>query len=185
MIAIITVLKKEKGNLVKQATDKMTDEDVKIYKASKELQMKAGTGQVDAETISKAEKAIEETSIDFAPMAKRHLDDLQQALDKTKKGELDKDTLHEMVTRPVMSLKSEGAMFSYNLVGDLANIMLSFLESVNEVDKTVLQILQAHHTTLNAVVNNKMKGDGGPTGNSLKTELRQAIQRYHQQKRKS
>tara|TARA_B100001971_G_C18202308_1_gene545395 strand:- start:1006 stop:1494 length:489 start_codon:yes stop_codon:yes gene_type:complete len=157
----------------------MTDDnEVKIYKASKELQMKAGKGDVNTSTIKEAEKAIEESQVNFAPIAKRHLVDLQKALDDAKNTEITKEDLRKRLTRPVMSLKSEGSMFGYDLVGDLANIMLSFLESIKSVDKTVIQILQAHHTTLNAVVSKEMKGDGGATGTTLKSELQQAIMRY-------
>ncbi len=124
----------------------MQDDGVKVYKATRELQMKAGTGQVDEKTILAAEKVIQESKIDFASMAREHLFELKKSLNAATEKGVDLEKARPALTKPIMALKSESSMFGYDLVGQLANIMLSFLESVDTFDKTVIDILNAHHT---------------------------------------
>jgi hypothetical protein len=49
------------------------NEQAKIIKASKDLQVKAGSGQVGAEKIKRAEETIESNTHDFVPTAEEFL----------------------------------------------------------------------------------------------------------------
>ncbi|MCB1531787.1 MAG: hypothetical protein KDJ35_02845, partial [Alphaproteobacteria bacterium] len=63
-----------------------------------------------------------------------------------------------------------------------ANVMLSFLEAVKELDEDVVRIVEAHHKTLSAIVIKKMQGDGGQAGKLMEDELRAACKRYFSKK---
>ena len=69
-------------------------------------------------------------------------------------------------------------MFKYDLVGNLTNIMLNFLETVEDFDDDVIDIVQAHEDTLRHIITNKIAGDGGEDGMRLQKELKDACKRY-------
>jgi len=134
---------------------------VKTHKADYSLQKKVGKGPVNLETLDKAQALIEESSDDFAPLAMTFLSQLKTAIDAARKGVGSNDELISGMTSPVMELKANAKMFQYGLVSSLANIMLGFLETINTLDKDAIEIVGAHHQTLNLIVIKKMKGDGG------------------------
>lgn len=160
---------------------------VRIIKASKTLQIKAGSGDIEDEKITKAEVVIEKNAEDFAPIAKEFLDRLLTATEtaRSEGHDLSKNKmLKASMTQPVMELKANARMFKYDLVTSLANIMLGFLENVKELDKDAIEIVGAHHKTLTAIILKKMKGDGGTNGLLLQTELEDAVERYFSKRRK-
>lgn len=163
----------------------MSEEDVKVYKASKSLQSKVGTGTVSKETVQKVQKNVEEKSVDFEPMAQKFLAQLSDAVEQAK-GNQDEDmkVIYERVANPVMQLKANASMFGYPLIGDLANIMLSFLESLSEIDDAIIQIIEANQKTWHVIIAKQMKGDGGEYGDALRAELKGVCERYLKKKLK-
>lgn len=156
--------------------------EVKVYKASRTLQAKVGTGAVGPEVVEKVQKGMDANTTDFQPVAQQFLDQLAAEIALAAQGKEDMAHLRANVTRTVMQLKANGAMFGYALVGDLANTMMNFLESVTALDKDILAILEANHKTLSAIVRMKMKGDGGAQGLALKSELEGVCRRYLERK---
>lgn len=151
---------------------------VRIFKASTELQAKAGTGDVDTKMVTKAENIIQNNTEDFLPIAIGFLDRLEQGVARARQGNLNMKEKLAGLSQPVMELKANARMFKYDLVTTMANIMLGFLESIKELDNDAIEIVAAHHLTLRAIIVKKIKGDGGPTGAMLKSELEDACQRY-------
>lgn len=151
----------------------------KTIKANRLLQAKVGTGPaVDEKLVAESQKIIDSNRIDFVPLAQEYLALLRQAVDDARAGKKDSKTaLHDMID-PVMQLKANASMFDYALAGNLANIMLNFLETLESIDKDVIEIAEAHQKTQMLIVNNRMKGDGGPFGNELTAELKDACKRY-------
>ena len=154
------------------------ESDVRVHKANKMLQAKVGTGKIDEKTVERCQKVMDNNDVEFAPVAKEFLDKLQVAIERTRKGELEKDDAVKAMTEPVMQLKANSSMFKYTLIGNLANVMLSFLEAVKDLDNDVIEIVAAHHQTLSAIVIKKMKGDGGAHGAQMESELKGACARY-------
>lgn len=155
------------------------NDEVKAYKANKMLQTKVGVGSVDKEKIASLQKELEENTEDFGPMAFEFLDKLHAALVEAQQDPSgDKKVFLHKITNPVMQLKANASMFGYGLIGELANIMLTFLETVSRIDKDILAIIDAHEKTLRAIVTNKMKGDGGANGEAFKSELKGVCNRY-------
>ena len=166
----------------------MVDESKKpkTYQANMMLKQKIGSGPLDPKIVEQAQKEIDENKVDFTPLGKQFLDALNENLGKVSKDLGNGDVLahKQLLTQPVMELKANATIFHYSLIGNLANIMLSFLESIEEVDEDALSIVQAHHTTLQAIVMKKMTGDGGEHGKVFMTELKQACARYYSKKKK-
>jgi S-adenosylmethionine synthetase len=165
---------------------KKKKEKIQTYKANKILQQKIGRGPLDLAVIEKAQKAIENNKVDFAPLGLQFLTELEEALTNVEKT-LNEDKFEKQkqsLTGPVMELKANATTFHFNLVGNLANIMLSFLESIKKLDKDALAIVRAHHDTLKGIITKKMKGDGGKEGQVFIRELEDACARYHKKNKK-
>ena len=159
----------------------MSDSDDKptnVIKASRILQAKVGSGDIDDNKISKSQTVLDSDSTDFAPIAHDILDRLETALKNVPTAPDDVKQAIQPVIVEVMQIKGNAAMFSYDLVGDLASIVLNFLETLENWDNDAHTIVDAHLKTLRAIMNNQMKGDGGAYGQSLTTELFDACQRY-------
>jgi hypothetical protein len=156
----------------------MKNDDVKVYKASKKLIEKAGTGEIRKETIEKSQKALESNKVDFAAFAKEHIAKLAETIESAKTGSFTPEQLRQGVIAPVLQLKSSGAIFGFELVSTLAGTMVNFLDSVKTVDKSVIAIVDAHRVTLTAIIANNMRGDGGLYGQQIHMELNDVCSRY-------
>ncbi len=159
----------------------MTDMDSKkarVVQANRLLQAKVGTGNIDDKLVAKSQRLIDENKVDFAPMAREYLGQLEASLAAARAGDQSTARIKQSMIEPVMQVKANAAMFDYPLVGNLANIMLNFLETIEEIDKDVIEIVEAHLKTIILIIGNEMKGDGGDFGQQLKTELKDACKRY-------
>ncbi|MBI1327294.1 MAG: hypothetical protein GC136_06585 [Alphaproteobacteria bacterium] len=160
----------------------MSDIKAKVIKASYDLQQRVGTGKIDEAVIQKAEVKLQENTEDFGPIATGFLEALAVAIAQAKKGEVSKEELLKSAVEPVMNLKANAKMFGYEMVTQMANVMLNFLEKIPELDGDAVAIIDANQKTLYAIIMKKMKGDGGDYGRMLEAELRGAVQRYMSKK---
>ena len=158
----------------------------KIYKAIHELKQRVGCGPIDTQAIERAQNAMDNNKIDFSPMGLDFLANLEKSLNSIEANLDDRKTEQQMkmLIAPVMELKANAAIFHYALVGNLANIMLSFLESIKKLDKDALSIVRGHHDSLKLILSSKMEGDGGKNGQIMETELKDACARYYKKKKK-
>lgn len=158
----------------------MTQLKNRVIKANKILQSKVGIGAIDDDAVRQCQKLMDSSDIDFAPMALALLDDLNAAIEKAKnhRTEGDDAVLIDDMIKIVMQIKGQAGMFGYSLAGLLANIVLNFLETLDELDDHVIEIMEAHSKTLSIILKNGMKGDGGEYGQELRHELEEACRRY-------
>jgi hypothetical protein len=151
---------------------------VRFIKPANILKQKVGTGGIDEALLEKSQKFIETAELDFLPYANQFLEDLVSRIKKAKTG---KDTFQEKrdsLIRPVMQLKANGGMFQFQLVSDVADIALQFLEEVQEMNEDVFEVLSAHVGTIQVILTNNLRGDGGSEGYALVKELDKACKRY-------
>ena len=152
--------------------------ETRVIKASYILQSKVGAGPLDQEKVRESQRVIDTNRVDFVPLGLEFLDELEAILKQAKEEHMDPTELRELMTQPIMQLKANASMFKYDLIGDLANVMLSFLESIKEVDNDAHEIVEAHHKTLRAIITKRMSGNGGVHGQAFTNELKQACRRY-------
>ncbi len=146
-----------------------SDREAKRIKASLDLQKKVGTGAIDEKKIERAQEVIKNNNVDFAPVAKPHLDQLSKAIKASlglKNPENEKEILESYMT-PIMNIKANAATFNYALIGGLAGTVLTFLEDVKKYDRKVVQIVDLLYKTILLILARKMSGDGGPEGRAL------------------
>lgn len=155
----------------------MDSSKARIIKANHLLQNKVGMGPVDPKKVEKSQTVIDNNTVDFKPLANEYLLELANTIASAKKDPEHPHAIQKII-EPVMQLKANGKMFGYNLVSELAKIMLDFLEAIDKLDNDVIDIIDAHYTTINAIVTNQMEGDGGEFGRELTSEIKDACKRY-------
>lgn len=152
---------------------------VYISKADQALRNKAGTGEIPVEKIRLSQKQIDQNNVDFQPIAEIYLERLSQALQNARQNmDAPADTLLGALEKPVMNLKSNGALFGYPLISDIATNMLRFIETRSKVDEDLLDIIQLYLDSQNIIINQKIKGTGGSVGLQIQDELQNACRRY-------
>ena len=152
----------------------------KITRANKSLAERIGYGPLDKRIVASCETTMRLTAQtqDFKSMAQQFLEQLEQGITLARSDTSAKKAIQAMVS-PVMQLKANAKLFEYELVGRLANIMLSFLESIDQVDNDVIDIVDAHHQTLTMIIAKEIKGNAGGRGELFEKELKDAVNRYH------
>lgn len=156
--------------------EKIAD-DVRMITPRHVLREKIGYGGIDKRLLTRAQEVIEEAPVEFEPFAKQFLARLRQNIDSARTGSRDKKAIDAM-TRPVMELKANGGMFRYNLISDIADTLLDFLESLKDLNDDALDVVEVHHSTLGVIITSRLTGDGGREGAKLISELRGACTRY-------
>ena len=153
----------------------------KFIKPPNYLKQKVGAGGINETLLEKGQEAIAANEFDFAPYAQTFLTELARFRTEAQQTIGDDRAFEDVKERmilPVMQLKAAGGMFRYQLVSDVADIALQFLEAVDNANEDTFDVIKAHENTLNVIISKKLQGDGGKAGYALIKELDGACQRY-------
>jgi hypothetical protein len=144
------------------------------------LKQKAGSGGVSDAILDKAQKLLEENTLEFEPLGTMYLGALMGGIEKAKGYSHANDVEEIMASMlyPAMQLKANGGMFRYNLVSEIADKLIHFLEVLEEPDIEAVEIILAFHTAITAIIQGRIKGDGGTDGAELLRALTDACMRF-------
>ena len=162
-----------------------TPKKPRFIKPANVFKQKVGSGGIEAGLVEQAQEFIETARLDYMPYAKAYLKEFGGALKKLDVKNHDIKEKKQIIIAPVMQLKASGGMFHYQLLSDVADIALQFLENVEDINEDAVEILQAHQNTLEAIVKNNLTGDGGREGYALVVELNKACKRYFSKHKKA
>lgn len=144
------------------------------------LKLKVGEGGIPAYILKQCQEFLESNPVDFAPFAKRFLDDLTQAKKNIEENQgLDPKATMSHITNIIMQLKGNGSMFHYQLISMISDVMLRFLEKAQKLDEDFLEIFTVYVRVLGIIVNSQLRGNGGKEGYILTQELQNACIRYY------
>ncbi|MBL8641153.1 MAG: hypothetical protein JNL76_03455 [Alphaproteobacteria bacterium] len=158
-----------------------------FYNPPNHLKLKVGNGGLTENILNKAQALLENNSVDFTPLAEMYLDAMMKGIEqaRTPSPDLNKDTMIAAILFPGMQLKANGGMFQYQLVTQIADRFIQFIEVIDTIDPDALEIIIAFHTTIRAVILGRIKGDGGKRGEELITALIEACHRYFEKKQQT
>ncbi|MBI4031948.1 MAG: hypothetical protein HY370_09755 [Proteobacteria bacterium] len=155
--------------------------EVRVMKASRMLQAKAGTGAIDEKKLQKSQSVIDGYKADFVPIGKDLIGKLELAVKNATAAipqPVDhKNALHG-ISEILMQIKGNAGMFQYPLLSRLAATMLDFFEAVSEVNQDLIDLANANIKTLRLILDGGLTGDGGAHGTLLEKELKSAGDRY-------
>jgi hypothetical protein len=149
--------------------------NAKLIEPEHILKKKAGSGGINPELLHKAQESIDNNKVDFAPIAK---DLLLRLLTATQDNKATREQKLEAIIEPVLHIKSQGGMFHYPLMSDIGHILIDFLETVPELDTDVIDIVLAHHKSMQAVLS-MTENERDAAATMLCAELLNACGRYH------
>ncbi len=144
------------------------------------LKAKVGSGGLSEEILNKAQALLENNTVDFLPLAEMYLERLMNGIEQAKEADSssNQEPLISAMLYPGMQLKANGGMFHYPLVTRIADKLIQFLEVIKDVDIEAVEIVLAFHTTIRAVAQGRITGDGGQHGDDLMRALDDACMRY-------
>ena len=154
----------------------------RIIKANHLLQNKVGIGEIEDSAIQGMQKIIDTTTTDFVPLGLKLIEELAAAVENAKSGNAPGHILIEQMAEPVMQIKGNAAMFHYELVSTLADLVLNVLENTDSLDSDLIDLVDAHQKSLAVVLNCQMSGTGGKRGAELEIELQNACRRFYLKK---
>lgn len=151
------------------------------------LKSKVGSGGLSEDILDKAQKLLENNTVDFLPLGEMYLNTLMKGIETAKNASPDEDQEHliTLMLYPGMQLKANGGMFHYPLVTKIADKLIQFLEVIEVPDIEAIEIVLAFHTTIRAVILGRISGDGGRHGDELIEALNDACMRYFDKSRKT
>ena len=165
--------------------DQKRKRSVEFIPVPEDLRQKVGTGGLDPTIIERAQAIIDNNSFDFTPEAQRQLSAIREGVRmcQTQRGRFDADSLIAIIAQPAMQLKANGTTFGFPIVTKIANLLIRFIEVLNDIDDDALDVIDGFSTALNAVIVGQIKGYGGKEGDGLYNALEQACQRYFEKKK--
>ncbi len=143
------------------------------------MKQKLGVGGLDEATIAKADKFIAEHAVDFGPLGAQLIQALDDGVSTAKEGRLAEEPAIENILYHAAQLKAQGTMFHYPLVTRIAEILVSFLETVEATNDDVFDIVEAHKSAITYVLSNNLKDETSAHGRALKNTLQEACRRYY------
>lgn len=148
------------------------------------LKQKVGYGGLNDEILDKAQKLLEENTQDFKPLGMMYLSSLMNGIEMAKGhgGSNDREQIIVSMLYPAMQIKANGGMFHYHLVSMIADKLIQFLEVIEEPDIEAVEIVLAFHSTITAIVQGRVSGDGGQQGQDLLNALSDACVRYFERR---
>lgn len=141
---------------------------------------------MDASIISNAQtRSIDNNNIDFKPLANEDLEKIRVQInligDTQEKSDI--TDVKEFITpliEPIMQIKAHSGMFKYEALGQIADILLRFVERLEILDSKALEIIQVIYHALYVIIQKELSGDGGPEGQALFREIVELSNHYTQ-----
>jgi hypothetical protein len=154
------------------------DDGTRIITPRHILREKIGSGGIDPIKLQHAQDYLDNNDVDFEPYAHEFLHRLDRAIAEARNVPTPDRTVINKIIRPIVDLKANGSMFKYKLLGEVAEILMNFLEEIQKLDKDAFNLLDVNYKTMHAIIKNRLTGDGGASGKALADELYQATRRY-------
>lgn len=154
--------------------------NAEFIKYDNALKKKVGGGGLAEDILNKAQAVIEESRVDFLPMAQKFLSALKEAIVTAEDigQHYNATPIITAMINPTMHLKANGGMFQYTLVSKISSRLIHFLEVIEEIDDSALEVIKGFYTALKALIIGQVRGEGGKSGEELYNALNEACYRY-------
>ena len=148
-----------------------------IMSATRLLQGKVGVGKISRDCINDAEFIIKQskTTERLDEFIEPHLKEMK-ALMSDLKVDAQAEGITDKLAKSIMRFKGNVSMFSLSKLVELSIVMLRWIESIQEVDKDVLDVLNGYIVTLSQVESKSVKDD--KLLNAIVVEMQAACERY-------
>lgn len=142
------------------------------------LKEKAGSGGLPEYILKSTQEYVDSAPIDYAPQARRDVDQLAILANRVRTGALDTPTAHPKMLTIVMQLKANGGMFGYPLISETSGVLLRFMGKARAMDGDFFEIMDTYLRVLDIILNKRLRGLNTREGLALAEELDNACGRY-------
>ncbi len=158
---------------------------VRYFRLRNRLKEKAGTGQ-SREPGKFAMKALEQAmaeldkfSDDYPDWVQGQVRELYDLFRKAKdKDESRRAIEFKRLNEIAHDMRGQGGTFGYPLVTTVADSLYKLTVTRALTSESHLEIVKSHIDTMNAVIKERVEGDGGLMGRELLTALEKAIEKF-------
>lgn len=138
-----------------------------------------GIPEIDMSLIEQAEQKIEDMAGDYAEWVTTSVRQLSGALGLLAKGEGDSKVLMGKLNTLAHEFRGQGGVFGYPLVTRFGKSLYEATMDENlNVTPNHIDFFKAHVDAINAVMTEKVKGDGGEVGRALAQSLATAQENF-------
>ena len=134
-----------------------------------------GGGPITGQMLKKAENVVQKHAERYIGRAQQQIDVLMESVAIAKRETGDRKEIFEKVFLNAHDIRGLGSTFGYSLVTDIAASLCNFVESVDEYDDGVIEVVNAHVDALRGMVGNNIRGDGGKIGREILAGLAVAV----------
>ncbi len=135
----------------------------------------SGGGPLSTQMLKKAEEVVQQHAEKYIERAQDQVDGLVEVVREAEAETGDKSIIFEKIFLQAHDIRGLGSTFGYTLVTNIAASLCNFVESVNNYDEGVMEVLNAHVDAVRGMIGNDVKGDGGPIGREILDGLMQAV----------
>ena len=140
----------------------------------------AGPGSFDTTALETAQEQFEQMSEEYVDWVGGTFSELSQAIAETGEMVSEKRLMTwERIHRIAHELKGQGGTFGYPLISVVAKSLHECTRPKTPMGDNNVKILKAHADAMQAVIHNRIDGDGGTVGRDLLEGLRQAIAKHN------
>ncbi len=136
------------------------------------------TGAIDAAQLEAADQHIGEMEDDYADWVTATIAELTKAVEHCRTHPLNAAGPFRRINRIALELRGQGGMFGYPLVSTFCESLHGYTECDGPQDEQHIELIAVHVDAINAVIKQKIRGDGGPVGAEMVASLRGAQRRY-------
>ena len=154
----------------------MASDDPEIITPPSSLKSKVregGPGAVDLETLERAENVIAGMTDSYIEWVQEDLQKLDEAYKVMAASENPTKEDADAVFQVSHDIKGQGGSFGYDLMTVIGNELCRLIERNEEFGTAEVQAIKVHIDAMKLVIQNKMRGDGGPNGQALVAGIRQ------------
>ncbi|MDF1748966.1 MAG: Hpt domain-containing protein [Alphaproteobacteria bacterium] len=138
----------------------------------------SGSGGPSPEMLAKAQAAISKMSDDYPGWAIQDVETLEKLIQDATPGVGNgREKMHDAF-KLAHDMRGQGGSFGFPLMTRIANSFCRFVEGLKEVDEGALGICMAHVNAMRAILQNNVRGTGGPIGDQIADGLELAVKRY-------
>jgi chemotaxis protein histidine kinase CheA len=128
--------------------------------------------------LAKAQAAIAKMSDDYPGWAMDDVNNLEKLIQDVEPGSgTGREQLRDAF-KLAHDMRGQGGSFGFPLMTRIANSFCRFAEGLDTIDQGALEICMAHVNAMRAILQNDVRGTGGPIGAQIADGLELAVQKY-------
>ncbi|MFQ5533211.1 MAG: hypothetical protein ACE5EM_00105 [Sphingomonadales bacterium] len=161
---------------------------VRFYRFQNRLKKKAGgagakgVGAIAPEVLLRAQQALDRVAEDYPDWVSKLIRNLYEehahCLETTERRRGYFGNIH----RIAHDMKGQGGTFGYDLISTFSESLCDVTSRTAGTSDSHVEIVKAHIDAMNAVIKERVKGDGGEVGQAIAKSLQDAIGKFENRK---